>query len=321
MGNNKARGSRQRKAVNQLAKRYPGIWDHANAAYLRHRSDWPAWCYLPSAIWRALITEISGQREPTVTTSVDAARLAALGAWRLTQGVYQFHPALFDALLATPLERDIPASVFESLPSRAVYIETPGSVFDDVPALGFYAHLDPGRPSEPHDLRLTIDIQDREIGLIPLVIPLTNGTLIDALELLAATINQYTEIPTYDPSHDVAQLAPLLSLLLYLCTHNADCPAPPDVRSIAPRNAPPMLCAPDNVTRLAVGTEIGPRLVDQAAQATKVRAAHWRVTHRAAPLGPQMTWIPPASTPDATYPSTRPSQARNKKILTVLFCC
>lgn len=64
------------------------------------------------------------------------ALLGALVAWRPTKGIYRFHPELYESLIETDLEGDVPADVLLRLPGWAVYIETPASENLPFPVIG-----------------------------------------------------------------------------------------------------------------------------------------------------------------------------------------
>lgn len=123
------RTCRPRDAVEQASRDYPGAWgvlDQFRADRGQQGlPDWPAWCYLPMAAAYAVVSG-GGPRRVAPERAGDVARLAALAAWRMTQGIYRFDPAVFDAVRSTPVAGDIPADVLYRLPEWCVYIETPG---------------------------------------------------------------------------------------------------------------------------------------------------------------------------------------------------
>jgi len=75
---------------------------------------WPSWCYLPMAAWYAIVSEGKG---PLGFDRIgDVGRLAALGSWRVTQGIYRFDQDLYEAVRDTPLEGNLPAAILYRLP-------------------------------------------------------------------------------------------------------------------------------------------------------------------------------------------------------------
>lgn len=93
--------------------------------------EWPPWCFMPMAGWYAVVCQdnfeqlLPGQRLP-LHLIADVARLAAIGTWRYSQGVYRFDANLLTAITATVLKGDVPSTVLYRLPEWSLYIETPG---------------------------------------------------------------------------------------------------------------------------------------------------------------------------------------------------
>lgn len=198
---------------------YPTAWRQAD----RFRADrgksglpaWPPWCYLPMAAWYAIVSE--GQLPLPLEKVADVSRLAALGAWRVTQGVYRFDPTLYEAVSSTPLIGDLPAEILYRLPEWCVYIETPGML--DAQLCGVFAHLEWDANTGRHELRLLLDHED---GLIPMPVHIGAWPLEEAMRRVAAVAA--SEGGRAAPSMDgiASEIAPLLSLLLYLCSEAAD---------------------------------------------------------------------------------------------------
>jgi hypothetical protein len=71
---------------------YPKAWRQAD----QFRADrgkgtlpaWPSWCYLPIAAWYSIVSE--GKGALPFDRIGDVGRLAALGSWRVTQGISLF---------------------------------------------------------------------------------------------------------------------------------------------------------------------------------------------------------------------------------------
>ena len=84
--------------------------------------------------------------------------LAALAAWRSTQGIYRFDPSTFDALWNTPVTGEIPTEVLYCLPEWCVFIPTPGKTWQGSRLNGFFAHLDHNLEMRRTELRLLLDI-------------------------------------------------------------------------------------------------------------------------------------------------------------------
>jgi len=60
------------------------------------------------AAWYPIVSE--GKGPLPLDRIGNVGRLAALGSWRVTQGVYRFDQDLYEAVRGTPLEGDLPAA-------------------------------------------------------------------------------------------------------------------------------------------------------------------------------------------------------------------
>ena len=132
---------RPRDLLNTASRDYPSAWSQADEFRAGHGAslpDWPAWCYLPMAGWHAIVSAARGSM--SLDTIGAVARLAALGAWRCTQGIYRFDAALYDAIRETPVSGDIPSDVLYQLPEWSVYVETPGVAWMGSPMAGFFGY-------------------------------------------------------------------------------------------------------------------------------------------------------------------------------------
>ncbi|HJL15883.1 MAG TPA: hypothetical protein RMH99_09515 [Sandaracinaceae bacterium LLY-WYZ-13_1] len=124
----------------------------------RSKGTWPLHIHAPDGV----ADDVVAQEEPTQAITGARAQpdiIAALSAWRPTQGIYRFHPTLFDALWDTPVGGELPAELVHRLPEWCVYIETPGRQLDATrPIHGFFAHvgLDTGTGRE--ELRILLDM-------------------------------------------------------------------------------------------------------------------------------------------------------------------
>jgi hypothetical protein len=116
------------------------------------------------------------------------------------------------------------------IPEWCVYIETPARRLSSTgePIDGFFAHLDYVNKGE-HHLRLGLDIAGSALKIIPLTL---RGSLPEALADMEADyrayrekyspINEETDRIAHEMQYGAADLAPLISLVLYLCSTNAE---------------------------------------------------------------------------------------------------
>src|SRR6266508_5510237 len=85
---------------------------------------WPDHVFCPVAGAQAIVAASPTYRGTSPhDLASEIAWLSALGAWRPTQGIYRFAPALLDALWSTPVTGDLPVEVLHRLPEWCVYLE------------------------------------------------------------------------------------------------------------------------------------------------------------------------------------------------------
>lgn len=327
MTNHPNRGALPRPAImlREIARRYPNAWQTADQIRQdrgKHgRTDWPNWCYLPVPAWAVALGVQDRPFDPQAVLHSGIA--AAVGAWRVSQGIYRFNQGLYGPLVTTDLTREIPIDILYRLPEWCVYIETPGFVYlgesDPSEVFGAWVHLDYGHKTGQTKLRAVLDTGNSVDDLIPLGCPLI-GTVADsiqaALEMSALNIGQHGQVM---PDLRLAGsaigevLCPLVSLVLYLCTTNADYGGkqPPSRPHPKRTKREWRLFPPDRPTVWEVGSRIGAALraahldrqTEQPAEQTDsgrarplphIRRAHWHAylvgEGRANSI---LKWLPP----------------------------
>ena len=220
---------RPRDHLVDFAKRYPNAWNQASVMITDKGRDglpdWPTWCFLPMAGSYAVISAELGVNQIALPYIGDVARHSALLAWRVTQGIYRFDPAVYDAVRDTPVSGDVPHEVLYRLPEWCIYIETPDMMFSDGQLHGVFVHLEhdvnTGRP----ELRLLLDHETR---LIPTPLHLGAWTLLESLNLMASEVGRQAVSRGLEPmtNSEVNELKkvvePILSLVLYVCSQASD---------------------------------------------------------------------------------------------------
>jgi hypothetical protein len=286
---------------------------------------------MPSVAAYAAVCEQHGLAKlgPDSALLGDVPLLAALGAWRNTQGIYRFDPAVYEALVATPVTGDLPAQVLLRLPEWCVYVETPGLTFGEGGAVsGFFAHLDWDPSTQRTELRLLVDC---DAGLVPLPLVLGAGSLEAAIDDFVrgaaerardAGLVQGLDGQSLNRISSLARcVEPMVSLLLYLCSTAAEI----DKGGVRPQNPEPKrvkggwrLFAAQKVTTWPVGVRLGAALrlaldsgaagedagagggdLSAAAPRAHIRRAHWH-GFWSGPLDPakgqrvyELRWMPP----------------------------
>lgn len=214
----KTQTHRAREALVSLGQQYQ-IW--ADVDKLRQSKGeigWPDWCYLPMGGWHAIAMQHASS---PLAVSELTAEFAALGTWRMTQGIYRFDPALYPALIETPVSGDIPTGILYQLPEWCVYIESPDLQLEGNSVHGFWCHLEYDFNTGRHELRF---LADTDSGKIAAILHLKGGSLLDALDAsLTESSTQAVKLgialDTDKTKADLLEFLPsALSLVLYVCS-------------------------------------------------------------------------------------------------------
>jgi hypothetical protein len=232
--------------LTQMAAHHPGCWrrvDELRAA--RHRS-WPSWCFLPLA--GALEVLAAGRHDHSEEEAISIGRqahpFAALAAWRATQGIYEFHAAVRDAIAETPLDGDLPCELLHRVPEWCVYLRTSGMQIGPWKPEGAFVFLNWEASSGREDLRIALDAPP-ELLCLPAV-QLHLGTIAAGITATyddaraRERIVGRSLVPSYlpSPSEWALIVAPVISLVLYLCAENSEIDDAAG-RAASPRNPVP----------------------------------------------------------------------------------
>ena len=193
--------------------------------------DWPAWCFMPMAAWYAVVSQdnindlLPGQRLPPHLIP-DVGRLAALGTWRYSQGIYRLDSDVQAALGDTIIVGDIPSEVLFRLPEWCVYVETPGRTWMGDTLHGYFAHLEHDVNTGRAELRLVLDTE-QQLMLVP--VHIGPWTVTEAIDRMASEVKKQASLNKVAVSIGMdsvtaiaAEVNPLISLLLYLCSEEPD---------------------------------------------------------------------------------------------------
>jgi hypothetical protein len=213
------------------------------------------------------------------------AIITALGTWRMTKGIYRFDPALFDAVLDTPIDGAIPTEHLQRLPEWCVYVDLSGADLDRR-LHGAWLHMeyDFARAGQA-EFRIVFDCaaDPRQpfaaAGLEPLAVPLV-GSIDESLEHLARSAKLQAERVGFGLPDDAlvdikAQseiVRGMLALALYLCGEAPD---------VTRRGTPDMPAKPEPVRTRRAGWQLfpadGPREWDVGVRiGAALRAAYAR---------------------------------------------
>ena len=161
---------------------YPDAWKQVDV-FRQSRGGtlpkWPAWCFLPMAAWYSIVSSDAGVDMLSPDLVPDVARLAAIGTWRYSQGIYQFDESAGAALSQTLLHGEIPTEVLLRLPEWCIYIETPGWKWFGGMLHGFWCHLEWDANTGRRELRLLLDTDN---GIFPQILHLILRLLLISTE-------------------------------------------------------------------------------------------------------------------------------------------
>lgn len=188
--------------------------------------NWPEPCFLPRLLWAGILP--ANLPYAPFEMHILVRSLAAVGAWRFTQGVYCFDPTAYEAICATPPKGPLGAKNVEGPPDYCSYLVTPGLMIGAFPVRGAYVYLDFDFKRNCLGLCMTFDLDGQYLVFD---IALNSGTLEEALNIAMAR-----EIETTSPGAAAALMASgpntakdlcravetVVSLYLYLCAQNAD---------------------------------------------------------------------------------------------------
>lgn len=223
---------RPKEVVREISHQYPQVWQQVKlfrAGKGKDLPDWPDWCYIPIAVGVAIATQGDDTKLHQVNFSrLSPAVITAAAAWRITQGVYRFDADLYNALVAQPLDGNIPCDALKRLPEWCVYVETIPDTTQELYIVGFWAHLEKDMNDGREELRFVFFYNDGTLLYLP--VHIGNWTLGEGLQrVVAEAEKQANKIgsdlgPGFFGPSDVASC---IQLLLYLCADNVDMPRVP----------------------------------------------------------------------------------------------
>ncbi|MDQ2077429.1 hypothetical protein [Marinimicrobium sp. ABcell2] len=300
--------------LNELSRDRPGAWanvDMFRADRGKGLPQWPDWCFMPMAAWLAIA---SGGQTPGLNDLFNASRLAAIGAWRYSQGIYRFDEDALQAIADTVPSGEMPSEVLYRLPEWSVYIETPGLQYLGEDLHGFWAHLEWDVNTERHELRLLLDTQT---FLVPVPMHLGKWTVTEAVDRAYAESRKQwhltglsDSILKAEPDAEAAarELYGLVSLLLYVCCEEPEIddkrePGAFPAQSRPKRTKKGWRLFPAKRPRVwTVGETLGERLRSGPGELTgrgvdaHLRKAHWHGFWRGPRDGQRhfsYKWLPP----------------------------
>ena len=212
-----------------LGKKFPSVWKDGERAFLMKGKElpkWPAYCFVPMAGWYAALTNHYGTQTLKLDQAENISKVAALGAWRYSQGIYRFSADLYQSLLDSKFNGNIPIDVLLRLPEWCVFIETPHLGFR-----GFWAHIEVDSNTNRNELRVLL-LDDKD-NCTPLILHIGNWMLFEGIDKVLDEAEKQMQIANFQPcifnlknhqfSSETEKIwSQILPLILYLCSENPD---------------------------------------------------------------------------------------------------
>ncbi|NSW82773.1 MAG: hypothetical protein HPY90_05770 [Syntrophothermus sp.] len=238
--------------------------------------------------------------------------------------MYRFDESLFNDLCSTPLEGNLPSEIFLQLPEWCVYIQTPGLSWADRSVDGVFISLE----YDPNDFRqeLRFVFVCPDLVCFPFAIHLGPWDLDESIRRMVAESERNVDIfsgtreAVDDLYNSIEQiktaLVPVINLVLYICSANADFNGPRPQHPAARQPKKKKDTAADEVRVWDVGIRVGAAMRKYAeAQKTNreagvsegrthssprphVRRAHWHHFWTGPKAEPEkrqliLKWLPP----------------------------
>lgn len=308
---------RLRTHLKEISDKYPIAWKNIDEIRQMRGKEFPAWadwCFLPMGAFYSIIS--AQFHSPTVPlhATPDIGVLSALGIWRISQGIYRFDETLQKSLVESPLTGEIPVEVLMRLPEWCIYVDTPEMQFLEKELHGFYCHLEEDANTKRVELRF---VMDSEVGLFGFAMHLGAWTITESVDRAVKEAVKHIDSlgikPPFDDSMDAiqrlgAEIRPLLSFLLYLCSEK------PEYQGGIPSFPKPKktkngwrLFPPDKPKIIEVGKSLGERLREYQARESPpegankkphIRRGHWHGVWSGKKDGSEerkfnYNWLPP----------------------------
>lgn len=221
---------RPEKILAKISSKYPQAWKQIDLFLEAKGKDipkWPDWCFMPLAAAYAIVSGGGENRLSNIDQSLDVGVVGAMATWRLSKGIYRFDRDLFQALWDTPLNHELPIDLFYRLPEYCLYIETPGKNMMNNNLHGFFVHLEHDINDGHVELRILLDFDSSPF---PCPIHLDQEGILKSVSkaqeysALQAQLHAGIDIGIDSESAKMQsdEITPLISLILYICSTNAE---------------------------------------------------------------------------------------------------
>ena len=259
----------------------------------RNLPNWANFCFIPMAGWYAITSKSLGKQKLSLQDMPDMQILAATHTWQYSKGIYSFDDDLYEAIINSRLDGNLPSEVLHRLPQWCIYIKSPNLFFDSKAVFGFFAWLEQDANDGHSELRLLLDSSD---GFVSVPLHLGDWSVLTAVDKYLMESGRQAIRIGLDLAMDVDknikianEIKPFINLVLYLCSNEPDI-SDIDQSDCSPLNPRPKktkkgwrLFPANKVKRWLVGGNIGNKLRQQpnqgdgrvAARRTHLRRGHY----------------------------------------------
>jgi hypothetical protein len=189
-----------------------------------------------NAYGEALITRALANLTPTQFENAISTFLT-LATWRISQGIYRFDPDVYECVIDSLIDSEIPGDLLLRLPERCLFVETPGLEFTFTngtrsPIQGVWARVES-----------ITDSADIALVMQPLLTGTAPDVFLHAFRMsVSGGIDRWDEVTIENTAEVLAKsgrapdkdkirqsltnmktwTVPVLNLLLYLCSENSE---------------------------------------------------------------------------------------------------
>jgi len=220
------------RVLERTLKRFPQTGKRINR-YLQEGpctcgqcKPWPKWCLLPASCFGHIVTDEMEGKESLEAIHYHMIELATLATWRYSQGIYRFHPFLLMEILQAPFAGPMPVERFHHMPQWSVYVDTPNMNWFGEALHGFWGHL---AWDSIRDVETLVFLLDKGNGLEVVAVETGPWSVREGIQRIDDEAREYClknnispSEPKYSAEETATALAPLVSMLLYLCSETAE---------------------------------------------------------------------------------------------------
>lgn len=180
---------------------------------------WPNWCFMPMAAFYSIISAETGKDPLPDNLLCELPKLAAIGSWQYTQGIYRFAPDFYDEMIKSETAKDTPASELLSLPESSLYIELEKATWNAKPLHGMWTYLEFDANTNKSELCLLLDTSEK---LVTLYLDLSDKNIIQVMSSAIKKAKQENAIAIASDSHSIelliSEVQTIIAALLALCS-------------------------------------------------------------------------------------------------------